>query len=69
LALLLVPPYTDATDAYRALTKAVTVGDVSTPEQLLGISEHSPKDRRQAHVALGRRERGGLRWSCRGPRL
>jgi Family of unknown function (DUF5994) len=67
LALLLVPPYTDTTNAYTAMTKAATVGDVSTPDQLLGISEHSAKDRRHALVAPRRRE-GGLRWSCRGPR-
>jgi hypothetical protein len=71
LALMLVPPYTDAADAYTAMTTAASVGDASTPEQLLGIGEHSAKNGHRTRIARQRRESGGgaLRWSCRGPRL
>lgn len=43
LALLLVPPYTDATDAYAAMTTAASVGDASTPGQLLGRVNTAPR--------------------------
>ena len=57
LALLVVPPYTDADDAYRAMTTAASVGDASTPDQLLGISEHSATDRNHTPIAL-------QQWGC-----
>jgi hypothetical protein len=59
LALLLVPPHTDASDAYTAMTTAASVDDVSTPEQLLGISRRSTKDRHHALIALHRWESEG----------
>ena len=57
LALLVVPPYTDADDAHTAMTTAASVGDASTPDQLLGINERSAKDRHHARIAL-------QRWGC-----
>ena len=65
LALLVVPPYTDADDAHTAMTTAASVGDASTPDQLLGISdcsllgisERSATDRHRALSAL-------QRWGC-----
>ena len=57
LALLVVPPYTDADDAYTAMTTAASVGDASTPDQLLGISEHSATDRHGTPIAL-------QQWGC-----
>lgn len=59
LALLLVPPYTEASDAYTAMTTAASAGNVSTPDRLLGISERSAKDRHQALIALNRWESEG----------
>ena len=56
LALLVVPPYTDADDAHTAMTTAASVGDAS-PHQLLGISEHSVTDRHRALIGL-------QRWGC-----
>jgi hypothetical protein len=71
LALLLVPPYMDATDACTAMTTASTVGDASTPDQLLGISEYGAKNGHRTGIALQRSGSDGraLGWSCRGPRL
>lgn len=57
LALLVVPPYADAGDAYAAMTTAASVGDASTPDQLLGISARSAKDRHHARIAL-------QQWDC-----
>jgi Family of unknown function (DUF5994) len=57
LALLVVPPNTDADDAYAAMTTAASVGDASTPDQLLGISARSAKDRHHARIAL-------QQWGC-----
>nr|WP_232000672.1 DUF5994 family protein [Mycobacterium kyorinense] len=59
LALLLVPPYTEASDAYTAMTTAASAGNVSTPDRLLGISERRAKDRQQALIALNRWESEG----------
>nr|WP_082966718.1 DUF5994 family protein [Mycobacterium sp. 852002-51163_SCH5372311] len=69
LALLVVPPYTSFDDANTAMTRAATVGNVCTPNQLLGLSADSGEDRYHAPITRQRRERGALRWSCRGPRL
>ena len=71
LALLLVPPSTGATDAHTAMTTASSVGDASTPDQLLGISEYSAKMATAPafRCSDGGSEEGALRWSCRGPRL
>jgi hypothetical protein len=57
LALLVVPPYTDAADAHTAMTTAGSVGDASTPDQLLGINERSAKDRHHGRIALPQ-------WDC-----
>lgn len=57
LALLVVPPYTDADDAYAAMTTATSVGDASTPDRLLGFSARTAKDRHHARVALPQ-------WDC-----
>lgn len=59
LTLLVVPPYTDATDAYTAVTTAANANDASSPEQLLGIGARSAKDHRQARMALHRWETEG----------
>lgn len=67
LALLVMPPLTNRSDADVMMTKAATVGDVSTPEQLLGISQRGA---RNGHTNMAqRRQREAHRWSCRGPRL
>jgi hypothetical protein len=54
LPLLLVPPYTDASQAYAAMTTAASAGDESTPGQLLGHTERRAEDRRQALTASQR---------------
>ncbi len=59
LALLVVPPYTDVGDGSTAMTTAASVGDVSTPDQLLGISERRAKDRHHTLIALQRWETEG----------
>jgi hypothetical protein len=59
LALLVVPPHASPSDAHIAMTTAVSVGDASTPDQLLGISEHSAKNGHHARVALQRWESEG----------
>lgn len=41
LDLLVVPPYTEPMHAYDVVTKAVSVNDTSTPDQLLGITRGS----------------------------
>lgn len=57
LALLVVPPYTDADDADAAMTTAASIGDASTSDQLLGIRERSATDRHRALSTLPR-------WDC-----
>jgi hypothetical protein len=64
LALLVVPPYTDADDAFTAMATAASVGDASTPDQLLGLSDCSlgtsvrrAKDRHRALIPL-------QQWGC-----
>jgi len=59
LTLLVVPAYTDPTDAYTTVTTAASVNDASTPEQLLGISPHRVTDRLHARHALHRWETEG----------
>ncbi len=59
LALLVIPPYTDATDAHTAMTTAASVGDASTPGQLLALSQRSAKDYHHALIALHRWESEG----------
>ncbi|WP_319447427.1 MULTISPECIES: DUF5994 family protein [unclassified Mycobacterium] len=39
LTLLVVPPYTDATQAYTAVTTAADANDSSTPDELLGFQK------------------------------
>ena len=62
LALLVIPPRTDASDAYTAMTTAASVGDASTPDELLAISECTAENRDRALVAL-------RRWECEGGAL
>ena len=59
VTLLVVPPYTDASDAYTAMTTAASVGDASTPDDLLTVSDCSAEDRHRALIALHR-------WECEG---
>ncbi|MEB3979729.1 DUF5994 family protein [Mycobacterium sp. 663a-19] len=59
LDLLVVPPYTRPSEAYTAMATAVSVDDASTPDQLLGINEHSAKNRDHARMALQRWESDG----------
>jgi hypothetical protein len=63
LILLVVPPYTNPTDAYRAVTTAASADGASTPDQLLGISAHNATDCRDAGMALHqwKTEGGALR--------
>ena len=58
LDLLVVPPYTEPTHAYNVVTKAASVNDASTPDQLLGIRRRSD-DRLLSPVALERWEAEG----------
>ncbi|WP_232321037.1 DUF5994 family protein [Mycobacterium shimoidei] len=56
LTLLVIPPRTDAADAHAAMSAASNSGDVSAPDQLLGLDHHIGKDRRHALSALQRWE-------------
>ncbi|MDT5076435.1 MAG: hypothetical protein QOJ80_1072 [Mycobacterium sp.] len=57
LTLLVVPPYTEATHAYTAVTTAAAANDSSTPDELLGWQR--AKDRPLTPVALHRWESDG----------
>ena len=46
LVLLVVPPYTDPTRAYAAVTRASKPDDVSSPDELLGIGPREAQNRR-----------------------
>ena len=59
LDLLVVPPYTNPTRAYAAVTRASKPDDVSTPDELLGIAPREAQDRRQALMAHQRWETEG----------
>src|SRR6476659_10856423 len=59
LDLLVVPPHTEHTHAYNALTTAASVNDASTPDQLLGIGTRRAGDRLLSPVALQRWESDG----------
>jgi hypothetical protein len=58
LDLLVVPPYTEPTQAYNIVTTAASVNDVSTPNQLLGIA-HRADDRLLSPIAFERWEADG----------
>lgn len=58
LDLLVVPPYTEPTRAYSVVTTAASVNDVSTPDQLLGITRRGD-DRLLSPIALERWEADG----------
>ncbi|OBF29098.1 hypothetical protein A5724_26490 [Mycobacterium sp. ACS1612] len=58
LDLLVVPPYTEPTHAYNVVTKAASVNDASTPDQLLGITRRAD-DRLLSPVSLERWEADG----------
>jgi Family of unknown function (DUF5994) len=53
LTLLVVPPYTEPTHAYTAMTTAASVNDASTPDQLLGTGTRRPKDTLRPHCRSG----------------
>ena len=59
LDLLVVPPHTEHTHAYNAVTTAASVNDASTPDQLLGIGTRRADDRLLSPVALQRWESDG----------
>ena len=70
LNLPVVPPYTDAANAYAAVTTAASANDASTPDELLGVGARSAKDRRHRPlIALQRweSEGGALRPAPRPP--
>jgi hypothetical protein len=58
LDLLVVPPYTEPTHAYNVVTKAASVNDTSTPDQLLGITGGAD-DRLLSPIAFERWEADG----------
>lgn len=58
LDLLVVPPYTEPTHAYTVVTKAASVNDASTPDQLLGITRRG-NDRLLSPISLERWEADG----------
>lgn len=51
LVLLVVPPYTNPTRAYSAVTTASKPDNVSAPDELLGIGPREAQDRRFALLA------------------
>jgi Family of unknown function (DUF5994) len=59
LVLLVVPPHTNPTRAYTAVTTASKPDDVSTPDELLGIGPQQAQDRRLALLAQQRWESEG----------
>ena len=59
LELLVVPPHTEPTHAYNAVTTAASVNDASTPDQLLGIDTRHAGDPLRSPVALQRWESDG----------
>lgn len=59
LVLLVVPPYTNATRAYRAVMAAADPGDASTADELLGIGAREAENRRIALIAQQRWETEG----------
>ena len=58
LDLLVVPPYTEPTQAYHVVTTAASVNDSSTPDQLLGITRRAD-NRLLSPIALERWESDG----------
>jgi len=59
LDLLVVPPDTESTRAYNAVTAASSVNDTSTPDELLGIGTRRAGDPLLSPVALQRWESDG----------
>jgi len=59
LDLLVVPPHTESTHAYNAVTTAASVNDASTPDELLGIGTRRAGDPLLSPVALQRWESDG----------
>jgi hypothetical protein len=59
LTLLVIPPYTEPSEAYATVMAAASSDDVSTPDQLLGISSPRWKTRALTPVALHRWETDG----------
>lgn len=50
---------------------AASVGNASSPDKLLGISQQGAKEGHRSRIALHRwgLDDGPLRWSCRGPTM
>lgn len=59
LTLLVVPAYTDATQAHEVVMAAASANDSSTPAELLGMPADRPSDNRAALIALQRWESEG----------
>ncbi|OBG18604.1 hypothetical protein A5765_03935 [Mycolicibacterium celeriflavum] len=59
LVLLVVPPTANPAHAYTAVMTASTLGNVSTPDELLGIGPQHAQDRRLALLAHQRWESEG----------
>ena len=59
LHLLVVPPYTDAEDAYQIVTTASLADNVATPDSLLRLGARASRARHDMRVAV-------QRWECEG---
>jgi uncharacterized protein DUF5994 len=59
VTLLVIPPYTDPSEAYTAVVTAANPTDTSTPDELLGIRPPRRKERKLARLALSRWETEG----------
>lgn len=59
LDLLVVPPYTNAEDAYQMITTAAAVANIATPTELLTEYVRKPGKCRDAQLAI-------QRWECEG---
>lgn len=70
---LTVLPAPTCTDMYTATATATaaSVGNASSPDQLLGTSQQGAKEGHLSPIPLQRwrPEKGLLRWSCRGPTM
>lgn len=59
LALLVVPPYTDADTAYEVVTAAASAANTATPDELLGEQVRTAQASRDMHRAVQRWEYEG----------
>ena len=56
---LVIPPYTEPSEAYATVIAAARADDVSTPDQLLGLRPPRRAEPKHARVALHRWETDG----------